>query len=53
VQDTNNSSTAIAYGVTAFPETFFIDKNGIVVAHMISPFTSVQSFQQELAKIAQ
>jgi cytochrome c biogenesis protein CcmG/thiol:disulfide interchange protein DsbE len=53
VQDTNNSSTAIAYGVTAFPETFFIDKNGIVVAHTISPFTSAQSFQQELAKIAQ
>lgn len=53
VQDTVNSTTAISYGVTAFPETFFINKDGIVVEHSIAPFTSLQEFQQELAKITQ
>jgi cytochrome c biogenesis protein CcmG, thiol:disulfide interchange protein DsbE len=53
VQDSVNSTTAISYGVTAFPETFFINKDGIVVEHSIAPFTSLQEFQQELAKITQ
>jgi cytochrome c biogenesis protein CcmG/thiol:disulfide interchange protein DsbE len=53
VQDTINSTTAISYGVTAFPETFFINKDGIVVEHSIAPFTSLQEFQHELAKITQ
>jgi cytochrome c biogenesis protein CcmG/thiol:disulfide interchange protein DsbE len=31
VQDTINGSTAINYGVLKFPETLFIDRNGVVV----------------------
>jgi cytochrome c biogenesis protein CcmG/thiol:disulfide interchange protein DsbE len=32
VQDTLNGTTAISYGVTGFPETVFINRQGIVVA---------------------
>lgn len=49
VQDTPNNSTSVAYGVTAFPETVFIDKNGIVVAKYAAPFTDVQTLDKELA----
>jgi cytochrome c biogenesis protein CcmG/thiol:disulfide interchange protein DsbE len=51
VEDTTNRTTAIAYGVTAFPETFFINRAGVIVAHYGAPFTSAQTFKSEVAKI--
>jgi cytochrome c biogenesis protein CcmG, thiol:disulfide interchange protein DsbE len=51
VEDTTNRTTAIAYGVTAFPETFFINRQGVIVAHYSAPFTSAQTFESEVAKI--
>jgi cytochrome c biogenesis protein CcmG/thiol:disulfide interchange protein DsbE len=51
VEDTTNRDTAIAYGVTAMPETFFINRQGVIVAHYSAPFTSAQSFKSEVAKI--
>jgi cytochrome c biogenesis protein CcmG/thiol:disulfide interchange protein DsbE len=51
VEDTTNRTTAIAYGVTAFPETFFINRQGVIVAHYNAPFTSAQTFKSEVAKI--
>jgi cytochrome c biogenesis protein CcmG/thiol:disulfide interchange protein DsbE len=32
--------TAIAYGVGGVPETFFVDKNGVIVAKHTGPLTS-------------
>jgi cytochrome c biogenesis protein CcmG/thiol:disulfide interchange protein DsbE len=51
VEDTTNRDTAIAYGVTAMPETFFINRQGVIVAHYSAPFTSAQAFKSEVAKI--
>jgi cytochrome c biogenesis protein CcmG/thiol:disulfide interchange protein DsbE len=51
VEDTTNRDTAIAYGVTAMPETFFINRQGVIVAHYSAPFTSEQAFKSEVAKI--
>lgn len=45
-----NGSTAINYGVTANPETFFINRQGIVVAWLPGPLTSA-TFQSNLKKI--
>ena len=50
VQDTANSATALAYGVTGLPETIFIDQQGNVVAKWDSPLTE-QGLHHELAKI--
>lgn len=51
VEDTTNRDTAIAYGVTAMPETFFINRQGVIVAHYSAPFTSSQTFKSEVSKI--
>lgn len=45
-----NGSTVINYGVTANPETFFINRQGIVVAWIAGPLTST-TFQSNLQKI--
>ncbi len=50
VQDRSDGATAINFGATGKPETFFIDKNGIVVARWIGPLTE-QGLQLELAKL--
>lgn len=46
----NGTQTGFDYGITGWPETFFIDKNGIVSSHWRGPLdeTSVRS---QLAKI--
>ena len=53
VEDTTNRTTAVAYGVTAFPETFFISRDGVIVAHYAAPFTSEQAFRAAVTKITQ
>ncbi|HEU5228149.1 MAG TPA: TlpA disulfide reductase family protein [Ktedonobacteraceae bacterium] len=50
VQDTIDGSTAINYGVTGFPETVFINRDGIVVAKWVFPLTQ-QGLQLEMAKM--
>ncbi len=50
VEDTVNGATGSSYQVNGLPETYFIDKNGIVVAKWISPL-SAQGLQFELAKL--
>ncbi len=49
-QDTVNSATALAYGITGLPETIFIDRQGNVVAKWDSPLTE-QGLHHELAKL--
>jgi cytochrome c biogenesis protein CcmG/thiol:disulfide interchange protein DsbE len=50
VRDNIDGGTAISYGATANPETFFINKNGIVVARWIGPIDE-QRVQAELTKL--
>jgi cytochrome c biogenesis protein CcmG/thiol:disulfide interchange protein DsbE len=50
VRDTIDGGTAISYGATANPETFFINGDGIVVARWIGPIDE-QSVQAELTKL--
>ena len=50
-QDTIDGAVAINYGVTGFPETVFIDRNGVVVAKWAKPLTD-QGLKLELAKLA-
>src|SRR5260370_29851995 len=50
VRDTIDGGTAISYGATANPETFFINQKGIVVARWIGPINE-QNVQVELNKI--
>jgi len=50
VQDTIDGSTAINYGVTGFPETVFINREGVVVAKWVFPLTE-QGLQLEMAKM--
>jgi len=45
-----SGSTAISYGVTATPETLFINRQGVVVSRVISELTE-QSFQRNLQLI--
>ncbi|HLJ32641.1 MAG TPA: TlpA disulfide reductase family protein [Ktedonobacteraceae bacterium] len=45
-----NGATSINYGVTANPETFFINRQGVVVAWLAGPLTSA-TFQSNLQKI--
>jgi cytochrome c biogenesis protein CcmG/thiol:disulfide interchange protein DsbE len=45
-----SGSTAISYGVTATPETLFINRQGVVVSRLISELTQ-QSFQSNLQLI--
>lgn len=50
VKDSVQGSTGLDYGTTGQPETFFIDRNGIVVAHWFGPLTT-NSMHTELAKL--
>lgn len=50
VRDTIDGGTAISYGATANPETFFINQDGIVVARWIGPINE-QNVQAELTKL--
>ncbi|HYX48715.1 MAG TPA: TlpA disulfide reductase family protein [Ktedonobacteraceae bacterium] len=45
-----SGSTAISYGVTATPETLFINRQGVVVSRVIAELTE-QSFQSNLQLI--
>ena len=45
-----SGTTAISYGVTATPETLFINRQGIVVSRVISELTE-QTFQSNLRLI--
>jgi cytochrome c biogenesis protein CcmG, thiol:disulfide interchange protein DsbE len=47
-----SGSTAISYGVTATPETLFINRQGVVVSRVISELTE-QTFQSNLQLISQ
>ena len=47
-----SGSTAISYGVTATPETLFINRQGVVISRVISELTE-QSFQSNLQLITQ
>jgi len=50
VRDTIDGGTAISYGATANPETFFINRDGVVVARWIGPINE-QNVQAELTKL--
>jgi cytochrome c biogenesis protein CcmG/thiol:disulfide interchange protein DsbE len=50
VRDSMDGATAISYGATANPETFFINRDGVVAAHWIGPIDE-QSVQAELTKL--
>jgi cytochrome c biogenesis protein CcmG/thiol:disulfide interchange protein DsbE len=50
VRDTIDGGTAISYGATANPETFFLNQDGRVVARWIGPITE-QNVQAELTKL--
>ncbi len=45
-----SGSTAISYGVTATPETLFINRQGVVISRVIAELTE-QSFQHNLQLI--
>jgi cytochrome c biogenesis protein CcmG/thiol:disulfide interchange protein DsbE len=47
-----SGSTAISYGVTATPETLFINRQGVVVSRVISELTE-QTFESNLQLISQ
>jgi cytochrome c biogenesis protein CcmG/thiol:disulfide interchange protein DsbE len=42
--------TAIAYGVGGVPETFFLDKNGVIVAKYVGPMSSAD-IEENLRKV--
>ncbi len=50
VRDTVDGATAIGYGATANPETFFLNQDGVVVARWIGPINE-QNVQTELKKL--
>jgi cytochrome c biogenesis protein CcmG/thiol:disulfide interchange protein DsbE len=50
VKDNIQGSTGLDYRITGQPETFFIDRNGVVVAHWFGPLTA-NSMRNELAKL--
>ena len=50
VKDDPEGSTGLNYGTTGQPETFFINRNGVVVAHWLGPLTEA-GMQGELAKL--
>jgi cytochrome c biogenesis protein CcmG/thiol:disulfide interchange protein DsbE len=50
VKDTVQGSTGLDYGTTGQPETFFIDRNGVVVSHWFGPLTEA-GMRGELAKL--
>ncbi len=50
VVDSANGTTAINYGVTGFPETFFLDRHGIIIHKEIGALSS-QMMQQDLRQL--
>lgn len=50
VRDTTDGTTAINYGATGFPETVFINRQGIVVAKWVFPLND-QGLQLEVKKM--
>jgi cytochrome c biogenesis protein CcmG, thiol:disulfide interchange protein DsbE len=50
VKDTIQGSTGLDYGTTGQPETFFINRDGIVVSHWLGALTE-ESMRSELAKL--
>ncbi|GCE20780.1 TlpA family protein disulfide reductase [Dictyobacter kobayashii] len=50
VQDTITAATATNYNVAGLPETIFIDRQGKVVAHWVSPLNA-QGLQLEVGKL--
>jgi cytochrome c biogenesis protein CcmG/thiol:disulfide interchange protein DsbE len=50
VKDTTDGATAITYGTTGNPETFFINRDGVVVARWLGPLDE-QGLQSELSKL--
>src|SRR5258708_30600345 len=51
VQDTLDGQTALNYGVTSFPETVFVNAQGMVVAKWLGALNE-PGLQKELAKLA-
>lgn len=50
ISDTADGGTGVLYGITGNPETFFINKDGVVVARWIGALND-QGLQLELAKM--
>lgn len=50
LKDTVQGSTGLDYGTTGQPETFFINRDGILVAHWFGPLTE-NGMRSELAKL--
>ena len=48
--DGSDSGVKRGYGVTGLPETFFIDRDGVIVSHTILGLDA-KTFRTELAKI--
>jgi cytochrome c biogenesis protein CcmG/thiol:disulfide interchange protein DsbE len=46
----DKGKTAIAYGIGGVPETFFLDKNGVIVAKFNGPMTT-DDLQENLRKV--
>jgi len=47
----DTGSTAINYGVTGVPETFFLDRHGVIVSKVIGELTA-QTMQRNLQLLA-
>lgn len=45
------STVAVDYGVSGVPETYFINKQGIIVKKSISPFNSPDEFAEQVREI--
>jgi cytochrome c biogenesis protein CcmG, thiol:disulfide interchange protein DsbE len=45
------STVAVDYGVSGVPETYFIDRQGIIVSKFAAPFTDPREFSQRIAQI--
>lgn len=45
------STVAVDYGVSGVPETYFIDRQGVIVGKYAAPFTDPRLFAQHLARI--
>jgi cytochrome c biogenesis protein CcmG/thiol:disulfide interchange protein DsbE len=45
------STVAVDYGVSGVPETYFINKEGIIVGKYAAPFTDPRDFNQRMSEI--
>ena len=45
------STVAVDYGVSGVPETYFINRQGIIVKKYINPFGSPEEFAEQIAEI--